>query len=349
MTLPARLAAFGLPARHDGALFAGQPESFELVWASPALDPSSVRFVVCVPTFRRPDLLEQTLRSLASQTGAPPFTILVVENDGIGREGAARASEVLAALGVSAAVIVEPRQGNCKAYNALWRFALSRFGQIEAVLGIDDDELASEGWLAAHVAAAATMPADIIGGSVTPIFEDAIGETLRAHPIFRSHYGSSGPVPMIYSSANYLIRANVLRRMGYPFLDEGFDFTGGGDTDFFTRARAAGIGFGWCQEAAMTEIMPARRTQLDWIRARGVRNGQISALIARKRARGPIDHLKRFGHSLALLAASPLRALWVSGRTGRMEVGLYHILVAWGRITAEFGQRVEQYRQPEKN
>ena len=349
MTLPARLAAFGLPARHESALFAGHAESFELAWSSPALDPDAVRLVVCVPTFKRPDLLEQTLRSLAAQRDAPTFTILVVENDGVRREGAQRASAVLAQLGVSAAVIVEPRQGNCKAYNALWRFALSRFGGLEAVLGIDDDELAGPGWLAAHVAASESLKAGIIGGSVTPIFEDPIGETLRAHPIFRSHYQTTGPVPIIYSSANYLIRADVLRQMGYPFLDEAFDFTGGGDTDLFTRARAAGIRFGWCHEAAMTEIMPARRTQADWIRARGIRNGQISTLIARKAARGPADHIKRIVHSTALLAASPLRALWLGARSGNAKVGTYHMLVAWGRITAEFGQRVEQYRQPDKN
>ncbi len=143
MTLPARLAAFGLPARHEGALFSGHVEGFELDWASPALDPETVRLAVCIPTFKRPDLLEQTLRSLAAQTDAPALRVIVVENDGTGREGAKRAREVLAELGLPAVVLVEARQGNCKAYNALWRFALSRFGNLEAVLGIDDDELAS--------------------------------------------------------------------------------------------------------------------------------------------------------------------------------------------------------------
>ncbi len=72
-------------------------------------------------------------------------------------------------------------------------------------------------------------------------------------------------------------------------------------------------------------------------------------MIARKAARGLGDHLKRIAHSAALLTASPLRALVLAARSGNVAVGTYHMLVAWGRITAEFGQRVEQYRQPDKN
>jgi hypothetical protein len=137
--------------------------------------------------------------------------------------------------------------------------------------------------------------------------------------------------------------------MGYPYLDEAFDYKGGGDTDFFTRARARGISFHWAQGALMTEAMPARRTEFSWIQARALRNGMISALIAHKADPSAIGRIKTVLKSLALLGASPVRGLADLVRTGSPLVGLYHAQVALGRIGAEFGLNIEQYRTPEKN
>jgi hypothetical protein len=53
--------------------------------------------------------------------------------------------------------------------------------------------------------------------------------------------------------------------------------------------------------------------------------------------------------SLALLAASPARALLRLLRTGSPAIASYPIYVAIGRLASEFGYANEQYRQPEKN
>jgi GT2 family glycosyltransferase len=325
------------------------PESFSIVAQSPMAALAGVESVVCVPTFRRPDMLEETLRSLAAQTGGHDFAVIVVENEGVAREGAARATALLEAGLFKGFVVVEPRQGNCKAYNAAWRCALTRLPALRNVLGIDDDEQAQPGWLDAFLTTAKTAPAALFGGAVVPRFEDASRAWLAAHPVFRSHYEASGPVPILYSSANYLIRREVLERLGFPFLDERFDFTGGGDSDFFTRARAAGFRFWWVQEALQRETMPARRTQSDWISARARRNGAISAVIERRRFPGLSGRLRVLAKSLALLGASLPRGLVLGVRTGSALIGLYHAQVALGRLASEFGVEAEQYRKPDKN
>ncbi|AMJ63848.1 hypothetical protein AXW83_20635 [Bosea sp. PAMC 26642] len=309
----------------------------------------AIQSVVCVPTFKRPDMLERTLRSLAAQTGGHEFAVVVVENEGVERAGAARATALLEAGLFEGLVIVEPRQGNCKAYNAAWRCALTRFPALQQILGIDDDEEADPGWLDAFLSAANQAPADLFGGSVTSVFEDTSRAFLAAHPVFRSHYTASGPVERLYSSANYLIRRPVLERLGFPFLDERFDFTGGGDTDFFTRAGAVGFRFWWVQEASQREVMPARRTQFDWIWARGLRNGALSAAIDRRSQPGPVGRLQVLAKSLALFGAAPFRAILLGLRTKSALIGLYHVQVALGRLISEFGVQNEQYRQPEKN
>lgn len=325
------------------------PESFEVVASSAPEALAGITSVVCVPTFRRPDMLEATLRSLANQQGGYDFAVIVVENEGVERAGAARASALLVAGLFKGFVIVEPRQGNCKAYNAAWRCALTRFPALEQVLGIDDDEEAEPAWLDAFVTAARTAPAELFGGSVTSIFADASRAWLSGHPVFRSHYSASGPVPMLYSSANYLIRRSVLDHLGFPFLDESFDFTGGGDTDFFARAKAAGFRFWWVQEAAQRETMPERRSEFDWIAARGLRNGAISAAIERRQKPGTAGRLQVLAKSLALLAAAAPRGLVLGIRTRSGLIGLYHAQVAIGRLMSEFGIANEQYRKPEKN
>lgn len=325
------------------------PETFVVLAQSPASDLACVESVVCVPTFKRPDMLEATLRSLAAQTGGHDFAVIIVENEGLERAGARRAMALLDAGLFKGFVIVEPRQGNCKAYNAAWRCALTRLPALKHVLGIDDDEEAEPGWLDAYLQTAASAPAELFGGSVTPRFEDASRAWLKAHPVFRSHYSATGPVPILYSSANYLIRREVLERLGFPFLDEAFDFTGGGDSDFFARAKAAGFRFWWVQEAAQRETMPARRSQTGWIAARALRNGALSAQIERRAYPGGFGRLRVLAKSLALLGASVPRGLALGLRTGSPLIGAYHAKVALGRLQSEFGGAREQYRKPDQN
>jgi glycosyltransferase involved in cell wall biosynthesis len=321
----------------------------ELVAASPRLARAPLSAVICVPTFRRPELLTRTLASLRLQDFDRPFAVVVVDNDGRDRAGAAIAADLIASGAMTGAALVQPRQGNCKAYNAAWDFTRRALPQAPFICGIDDDESAEPGWLGALVAAAERSGAGIVGGPVRPVFADPALDHLKLHPVFRSHYHGDGPVPQLYSSANYLIRAGVLDQMGYPYLDEAFDYKGGGDSDFFSRARAAGVRFQWAQAAAMSEVMPARRTEFSWINARSFRNGMISALIEHKARPGVVGRTRTVAKSLALLAASPFRGARDAWRTGSPLIGLYHAQVALGRLGAEFGLNIEQYRNPDKN
>ncbi len=310
---------------------------------------AAARAVICVPTYRRPDLLARTLASLTAQEAGWPFSIVIVDNDGEGRDGANMARPMLERGDFRGVVLVEPRQGNCKAYNAAWSYVRRQMPDVAYVCGIDDDEEAEPGWLSALVGCAERTGAGIVGGPVTPVFSDGKHDYLKQHPVFRSHYHADGPIPQLYSSANYLIRASVLDQMGCPYLDEAFDYKGGGDTDFFTRARAMGVRFHWCMQAAMTETMPQRRTEPSWIHARALRNGMISALISHKADPGPMGRVRTVAKSLALLAASPLRGAVDLARTGSPLIAIYHAQVALGRLGAEFGLNIEQYRNPEKN
>jgi GT2 family glycosyltransferase len=322
----------------------------EPVATSPGLDRDNIEIAVVMPTFRRPEHVVLTLRSLAVQSIDRPFAVVVVENEADGREGAAAAAQVLDEGGLRGMVVVEPRQGNCNAYNAGFSAALASFPRLTHVAIIDDDEIATPDWLAHLYVAAEETGADIVGGPQIPQFEDGEGERrFAAHPVFRPAHAASGEAKLITSTGNCLIGAYVLRHMRPNFLDERFNFLGGGDTDFFTRCRKEGFAFHWSKDAAVRETVPARRTERSWITARSLRNGIISALIQRRQSPGAIGKAKVIAKTLALLAASPFRSALLAAETGSLYIGAYHMLVAAGRIMAEFGYSIEQYRQPDKN
>ena len=191
--------------------------------------------------------------------------------------------------------------------------------------------------------------ADLVGGPQIPVFADKALDGWRKHPVFTPHYQISGLVPILYSSGNVLISRPVLDMMPRPYLDPAFNFIGGGDSDFYRRAKARGFAFGWSAEAAVMETLPSRRAEFSWLNARSLRNGAISAILEKRQWPGIPGRARTLIKSLALLAAAPVRGVRLGLETGSAIIGLYHIQVAVGRLMAEFGLVNEQYRNPESN
>lgn len=301
---------------------------------------SNIRAVVVVPTFRRPDMLKATLASLAAQQTAVPFAVLVVENDAAGLAGQDAAFEAFARHRLNGVTIVAPRQGNVEAINAGFAAALERFPTVQNFLMIDDDEVASPRWLELMVGAAERSGAGIVGGPVNPDFEAEVPDGMRSHPVFWPISAPSGPLPMIYGSGNCLVRRSVFERLGLPAFDVAFNFLGGGDTDFFTRARDAGVMFYWQADALITERVPPARTQRDWVVKRGLRIGAINRRIDRK-ARGAAAVLLK---DLAILAVSPVRFARELVRSHSLLRASHPVVIALGRLLAIGGVETSQYR-----
>ncbi|MGN6584787.1 MAG: glycosyltransferase family 2 protein [Rhizobiaceae bacterium] len=324
--------------------------SISVFTRSPGLAVESVECVVTLPTFRRPDHLLKTLESLKEQKTPRRFAVIVMENEAEEREGARAAAPLFENGRIEGLVIVAHERGNCSAYNAGWQTALMTFPSFEKLLVIDDDELAHPEWIDRMWGASESLPADIVGGPQIPVFSEQADSRRGRHPVFLPPYDHTGNVPTLYSSGNLIIGRNVLQHMGPPFLDLRFNFMGGGDSDFLSRARQAGFRLGWCAEAPVWETTPARRLDRDWIVARSLRNGVISTLVEKKKREGtPLGGVKVVAKSLALLGASPFRSIARLATGGPTLAALYPIHVALGRVMAEFGYANEQYRQPEKN
>jgi GT2 family glycosyltransferase len=234
---------------------------------SAILDPDRIRVVVTLPTFRRPDHLVMTLDSLEAQAFGDETAVVVMDNDADGLQGANAAAEWLRGSRLKGIVIVAHQRGNCHAYNAGWETALAEFPRLTHIAVIDDDEIAGPEWLSGLMKTAQKTGADLVGGPQIPVFADRKLDGWRRHPVFTPHYHETGLVPILYSSGNVLISRPVLDMMPRPFLDPAFNFIGGGDSDFYRRARARGFSFGWSAEAAVMETLPSRRAEFSWLNA----------------------------------------------------------------------------------
>ena len=201
----------------------------------------TIELVVTLPTFRRPEHLLKTLKTVISQAPGCPFAIVVMENDADGLEGAKAAKMFFADHRVNALVVIAHQRGNCHAYNAGWSMALSAYPGLQAIAVIDDDELAAPDWLDNLVSVHRQTRADLIGGPQLPDFEDKARNDRKRHPVFMPHYDATGPVPILYSSGNVLITRHVLDAMPRPFLDPLFNFIGGETATFIAAARKTGF------------------------------------------------------------------------------------------------------------
>jgi GT2 family glycosyltransferase len=318
---------------------AGRP----LAAVSPALD-SSVGTVVCIPAFRRPKHLRATLASLAQQRTDRPFAVVIVDNDAMASESVPVAREFLDGGKLQGLCLVEPQQGNCHAINTAFATALATFANARHFLMIDDDEIASPDWLAQMVRAAEMTSADVVGGPVWPVFDDAAKQTLEHHPAFKPAYEVSGFVPMIYGCGNCLITRSVFETLGAPAFDLRFNFLGGGDVDFFTRCRRAGMRFHWVAEAVITETVPETRSHPRWLVLRGLRIGAINYHVQRKVAHSLASRAKLFAKVLVLMPLSLLRATRLAATGHKVLIALHPIIVAAGGALAVVGIEPHQYK-----
>lgn len=325
------------------------PEDITTVWSNATDANSHVEIIVVIPTFKRPEHIVTTLNSVLAQQTSRKFAIVVMDNHAEGGEGAAVSTQLLKAHTVPATVILAHRRGNCAAYNAGFHTGLDHFPSAKWIQIIDDDEIARPDWLERIAKVAEQTDADCTGAPQHPIFPKGTSRKWIEHAVFRPPYDHSGPVPILYSSGNVMIKTDLLRTHGHPWLDERFNFLGGGDSDFYSRTKADGATFAWQSDGGVDETTPARRTELSWLNSRSLRNGSISAAIQQKASKSLSNSLKRIVKTCLLLFASPYRSLILFVKTRSLTMALNPMNVALGRLLMEFGFANEQYRAAEKN
>jgi len=123
-----------------------------------------------------------------------------------------------------------------------------------------------------------------------------------------------------------------------------FNFLGGGDLDFFTRCRNAGLTSFWVQEALITETVPEERARYGWVLRRGMRIGSINRAVEVKQAADRISRLKILAKDIAIVPLALVRAMAALVRTGNPMIAAHPLAVSAGRIGAWVGLEQQPYR-----
>jgi glycosyltransferase involved in cell wall biosynthesis len=293
---------------------------------------------VCIATHKRPEGLRRLLGSLAAQTGAPSFEVVVIDND-------AAASGRPVAEGFSGRLDLtygsEPVRGIARARN---RAVAGSRGAFLAF--IDDDTWAAPLWLATLAATAEEQLADVVIGRVTPCFHDDVPDYIRRCSMFsRSPPADGETVPWYLTCTNNsYVRRSALPEPGAPFAHR-FDLTGGEDIDLFSRMIDHGARVVAAARAEAFEERPARRANLRWVLRRSLRNGANAGAAEAGRMSAP----RRFAFGLAPgshgIAYGVLGAMaWAKDRRAAAD-HLINMAYEIGRLAGCLGFRVEEYRR----
>ena len=234
---------------------------------------------VVIPTLRRPDSLLRALGSLTTQT-LKPTTVVVVDNDPAGS-----AEATVRGLGDALPLIYvhAPKPGVATARNA--GVAAT---DAPLVAFLDDDEVASPGWLQALVTTQTATGADAVFGPIQGRAPDA---SPWLKPYLERFFGRAGPAESgrldhAFGCGNsLLVRATALP--GPAPFDPAADQIGGEDDLLFSGLAAGGGRFGWAAEAWVEEFAPAHRATLSYALARAFAYGQGPSQTAAAQRRWP--------------------------------------------------------------
>lgn len=263
------------------------------------------RILVAVATFRRPEGLVALLRSLERMVDAPPFDVLVVDNDP--RRSATPAVDgVRGELGFPVRLVAEPVPGIAAARNAALRAAAA----YRWVCFVDDDEEVDTAWLRTLTDAQRQTGADGVTGPVE--FSFAVHPprwALLGNFFIRPAHADGARCPTAATN-NLLLSVEALRARDLWF-DLRLGMTGGSDIMLTRQLTSTGGRIVWCAGAVVRETVPATRCRPRWILRRAVRSGNTEALVA-----------------LALATSAPARVAVLLGGLARIVVGSGRLVTA---------------------
>lgn len=227
-----------------------------------------LRVAVCVATFQRPRFLQTLLDAFSqlrfSKLSKPALEIIVVDND---EAQSAKPVCNLIDYPWSVRYVCEPQRGIARARNR----AIDCAAGADFLAFIDDDEVPAPHWLDELLWAQSQFQADVVSGSVIPLFSDNVPDWIRKGRFFHRPVFETGYRVQLCSTNNALIRSKILDVVSS--FDEQFNFSGGEDTHFFLRVREAGSRMIFSREAVVYEPISTERANFSWLLRRGFQTG----------------------------------------------------------------------------
>jgi succinoglycan biosynthesis protein ExoM len=282
---------------------------------------------VLVLTYKRPELLADTLDSLARQRlpADHRMNIIVVDNDAA-QSAQATVSRFQAGF-AAIRYVCETEANIAKARNRALSEARARYAAF-----IDDDEVAGPEWLATLLQAREQYRAAVVLGPVMPLLPSDTPRWVVDGRFFDRPRRVTGSTASSGAggTGNVLLDLHEVSRARVQF-DASYGIWGGEDTDFFHRLAAAGLNAVWCDEAEAHEYVQPHRLRIRWLMRRSFIGGHCFARIFDKE-RNSWWHATR-SLKYACISVGFLLLVPPSAFTGRIGIArtLCHSARHWGR------------------
>jgi succinoglycan biosynthesis protein ExoM len=313
---------------------------------------ASLAIVVC--TFKRPELLRSTLRSIAAQkfpVSSDRVKVYVVDNSDEGGARVIVAEE--SANSPWAMAWIEAHPPNI----SVARNVGVKAGEEDFVAFIDDDQILEPGWLEAVFRLFSHEEGDAWLGGVRGVFESPERTTPAIRSLFcrtlSEPFGSelfafgAKKLPNISPATNNSIFRRVTTLTAEPVFDPAFGKGGGEDYDLFCRLQRQGRRLFWAPDVLVSEFVPASRCDRGYLRRRFFAGGQVFALAVAKNASHP--QLTRWSIRLKALVQSALLAFRAPAACLGGDAARADYLFRWAGVLGKlsFGEIYPLY-QPQK-
>jgi succinoglycan biosynthesis protein ExoM len=300
--------------------------------------------VVAMATYKRPDEMARTLRTLLDQidTSGVSARVQIVDNDAAG-SGAA-AAQAVADRRVS--YVVEPTPGIAAARNR----AIAESAGDRVLIFIDDDEDPQPGWLAGLLSVYREHQPAAVVGPVVSEYDGELDPWIRAGGFFERRRLPTGSLVEAAATNNLLLDLERIRSLGLSF-DQKFGLSGGSDTLFTRQLTGAGEQLMWCDEAIVVDHVPTDRMTRKWVLRRAMRYGnswsRTSLALAPDRRARLLTRIKMLARGVIRVGAGAVRfGLGAVTRSDRHRArgqrtlmkGVGYIMGATGGVYVEYSR-----------
>lgn len=304
--------------------------------------PSRPLISVCIITFKRNKNLTILLDSLAVQTifSQKQVEIIVVDNHDAGSAKKVVEDFSQRYSGIRIIYEIEPEQSIPLARNHSVRMASGEY-----IAFVDDDEKVDTGWLEALYKCLEKNRADAVFGPIEPLLPSDAPDWIKKGRFHERPHHKDGTSVITGRTSNALVRKKWIEKYSLPF-DPSLRFTGGSDSDLFTRMLRQGANLCWAEYAIVYEFIGKERLTIKWLVMRAFRGGQGHAwrYAVNRNLIGKMVHLF-YRVCLIILAIIMVPITLPFGRH-KSVWWLRKLFSNLGQIAAFLPYRYEEYKQP---
>ena len=217
----------------------------------------------------------------------------------------------------------------------------------DALIFVDDDEVAPDGWLETLLGAWREYGADVVTGPIKgSIPADAPDWNRHSDVHDSTNRRNTGDLQNKAYTNNTLVTRKVLDTVT-PAFHPAFRHTGSSDLHFFLRVHKAGFRIVWCEEALLREDVPASRTTLRWLVRRAFRSGAGDSISRVLIGRAPVSYLQAAAYGLARIgsAGGYLVLGIVTARKPYLLKALRRFFSGVGTLAGIFGINHDEYAE----